>query len=337
MGKRTTTTTRSTTRIMRRSIFTFLQNYQYFTSTPSLLAFPFAVSTLLSQSLVYSSDVFPLIHSRLRSLFLAAGFPLSSELFSLLNLKLSQTILSFLFVSPFAYSFHLLAKASVIKTLDQNKPEEDTRRVSSSISLFIPLLITQLCNSLLILAANATCFFILVIFFNFLYVLGISSPGSTMLVSALGVVIYSIVLANAYIVSNLALVSTGIERRGGFISILKACVVILFQGRNATALSLAVPVSMSLAAIEALFQYRIVGAYNNGGDAIAMIIEGALVAYLYTLVLVLDTVVGCVFWKICTKDQRIIDEEETYSYKIEIEDRDGKFLAKSMSLHEIIP
>ncbi|KAL9170580.1 hypothetical protein ABFS82_04G153900 [Erythranthe guttata] len=335
MGRRTTTTT-STTRIMRRAIFTFLQNYQCFTSTSSLLAFPFAVSTLLSQMLVYSSDVFPVIHARLRSLFLAAGFPLSSELFSLLNLKLSQTILSFLFVSPFTYSFLLLAKASVIKTFDQNKPEENPR-VSSSISLFIPLLITQLCNSLLILAANATCFFILVIFFNFLYVLGISSPGPTMLVSALGVVIYSIVLANAYIVSNLALVSTGMEKRGGFISILKACVMILLQGRNATALSLAVPVSMSLAAIEALFQYRIVGAYNNGGDAIAMIIEGVLVAYLYALVLVLDTVVGCVFWKICTKDQRIIDEEEMHSYKIEIEDRDGKFLAKSMSLDEIIP
>ncbi|KAL7115026.1 hypothetical protein ACP275_04G158400 [Erythranthe tilingii] len=334
MGRRTTTT--STMRIMRRSIFTFLQNYQYFTSTPSLLAFPLAVSTLLSQSLVYSSDVFPLIHSRLRSLFLAAGFPLSSELFSLLNLKLSQTILSFLFVSPFTYSFLLLAKASVIKTLDQNKPEENPQ-ISSSISLFIPLLITQLCNSLLILAANATCFFILVIFFNFLYVLGISSPGPTMLVSALGVVIYSIVLANAYIVSNLALVSTGMEKKGGFISILKACVMILFQGRNATALSLAVPVSMSLAAIEALFQYRIVGAYNNGGDAIAMIIEGTLVAYLYALVLVLDTVIGCVFWKICMKDQRIIDEEEMYSYKIEIENKDGKFIAKSISLDEIIP
>ncbi|KAL0421934.1 UNVERIFIED_CONTAM: hypothetical protein Slati_3216300 [Sesamum latifolium] len=119
----------------------------------------------------------------------------------------------------------------------------------------------QLCNSLVILAANATCFFLLVIFFNFFDVLGLSSPRSQLLLSATGAVVYSIILANAYITCNLALVLAGMEKRGGFISILKACVLI--QGRTATALSLAVPINMALAAIEALFQYRIVSAYHQ--------------------------------------------------------------------------
>ncbi|KAL0335600.1 UNVERIFIED_CONTAM: hypothetical protein Sradi_4771900 [Sesamum radiatum] len=312
--------------VIRRSIFSFLQNYHYFTSMPALLAFPFAVSTLLSQSLISSSSLFPLVHGRLSSLFLAAGFPPSSELFTVLGLKLSQTILTFFFVCPFMFSFLLLSKASVIKAIGHHKPAEQPS-FSSWIPLFCPLLITQLCNSLVILAANATCFFLLVIFFNFFDVLGLSSPRSQLLLSATGAVIYSIILANAYITCNLALVLAGMEKRGGFISILKACVLI--QGRTATALSLAVPINMALAAIEALFQYRVVSAYHRAkGPDSAMLLEGMLIGYLFALLVVLDTVIGCVFWKNCKTDIQT-DQEETYAHRIEIREIDGNFFAKT--------
>ncbi|KAK4395932.1 hypothetical protein Sango_1747500 [Sesamum angolense] len=165
-------------RIMRKSVFTFLQNFQFFTSAPSLLAVPFAVSALLSQPLVSSSSLFPLVHGRLRSVFLAAGFPPSSELFVILNLKLSQTVLSFLVVFPFTLSFLLLAKASVIRALEHQKTPQ-RRAFYSWIMIFNPLFITQLCNSLFILSVNATCFCLLVISFNLFDVLGLSSHGPT--------------------------------------------------------------------------------------------------------------------------------------------------------------
>ncbi|KAK4402275.1 hypothetical protein Sango_0968200 [Sesamum angolense] len=289
--------------VIRRSIFSFLQNYHYFTSTPAVLAFPFAVSTLLSQSLISSSSLFPLVHGRLSSLFLAAGFPPHRS------------------SSPFS--------ASVIKAIGHHKPAEQPS-FSSWIPLFCPLLITQLCNSLVILAANATCFFLLVIFFNFFDVLGLSSPRSQLLLSATGAVIYSIILANAYITCNLALVLAGMEKRGGFISILKACVLI--QARTATALSLAVPINMALAAIEALFQYRVVSAYHRAkGPDSAMLLEGMLIGYLYALLVVLDTVIGCVFWKNCKTDIQT-DQEETYAHRIEIREIDGNFFAKNGSV-----
>lgn len=323
----------TTCRIIRQSTFSFLKNYQYFTSTPALVAFPFALSSLLSHSLITSSYLFPLLRLRLTSLFLAAGFPPSSQLFAILNLKLSQTILTFLFVSPFTYSFLLLAKASVIQAHRKKPPHEP--EFSSWIALFRPLLITQLCNSLLILSANATCFFLLVIFFNCFYVLGLSSQTHLLLISATGALIYSIVLANAYVVSNLALVSSGMEKRGGFISILKACVLI--QGRTATALSLAVPMNMALAAIEVLFQYRVAGAYYSRATApnLAMLLEGMLVAYLYALLLVLDTIVNCVFWRSC-KTEQVVNQEERYSHMIEIQERDGKSFAKPKPLHDMM-
>ncbi|KAL6579981.1 hypothetical protein OROMI_008005 [Orobanche minor] len=301
--------------IIRKSIFTFLQKYQYFTSTPTLLAFPYAASYLLTQSLVSSSDPFPLIDTRLRAIFLAAMFPLSSsQLFTIFDLKLSQTILTFLFVSPFAFSFLLLARASVIiKSLKGHQKVT----FSSLTSLFIALVITQFCNSILIVAANATCFFLFAIFFNFFDISGLPlSPGPLRFLTAIGAVIYSIILANSYVICNLASISSGMENRGGFISILKACVMI--RGRMATALSLAVTMNMALAAIEALFQCRVVRRFHHdlAPDSLKFM-EGIFIACLYAVFLVIDTVVGCTFWKSCRK----VNQIDKYFHQIEIQVR----------------
>lgn len=320
-------------RIMRRSIFTFLQNFQYFTLNPVLFAFPFAVSTLLSQSLISSSYLFPLVHHRLRSLFLAAGIPPQSELFAILNLKLSQTSLSFLFALPFTLSFLLLAKASIIRAFEHAR-SADKHAFFSWISMLNRLLITQLCNSLVILSANATCFCLLIISFNCSDVLGLSSPRFLLFLSATGAIVYSIILANAYIICNLSLIVSGIEKRSGFNSILKACVLI--RGRTATALSLAVPINIGLAGIEALFQYRVVRAYNRAmAPNLSMVLEAMLIAYLYAMLLVLDTIVGYVFLKSCKLDHQI-DQEELFSHRIEIEKRDEKSFRKGKALESVL-
>ncbi|KAH6799094.1 hypothetical protein C2S51_035578 [Perilla frutescens var. frutescens] len=296
--------------MMRRSIFTFLQNFHHLSSTPSLLLLPFAVSTLLSPPLTASSYLFPLVHGRLRSLFLAAGIPPQSELFAVLNLKLSQTILSFIFSLPFTLSFLLLAKAAIIRLL-----HHDHRDLFSWIKTLNRLLITQICSSFLILSANATCFCLLAISFNISDVLGLSSPRFQLLLSATGAIIYSIVLANAYIICSLGMIASAADGCSGFSSILKAAVVI--RGRTSTALSLAVPVNMALAAVEALFQYRVVRAYNRAMKLDSpMVFESILVAYLYAMILVLDTVVGYVFLKSCRAEcQNIHHHSESKDFE----------------------
>lgn len=293
-------TTMSPSRIMRQSIFTFLQNFHHLSSTPSLLLLPFAATTLLSPPLIASSYLFPLVHGRLRSLFLAAGIPPQTELFAILNLKLSQTILSFIFLLPFTLSFLLLAKASIV-TLLHHHHRHNT--FFSRMAILNRLLITQICSSLLILSANATSFSLLAAAFNCSDVLGLSSPRFRLLLSATGAIVYSVILANAYIVCSLAVIMSAAEGCSGFASILKACVAV--RGRTSTALSLAVPMNMALAAIEALFQYRVVGAYDGAAAAApswSLVLEALLVAYLYAMVVVLDTVVGYVLLNKCRED-----------------------------------
>ncbi|XP_051115580.1 uncharacterized protein LOC127240791 [Andrographis paniculata] len=323
---------KSSTKIIRTSIFSFLQNFHYFTSAPPLLAFPYAASALLSQSIITSSPLLPLARARLMALFLAAGFPPSSRLFAFLNLSLSQSVLTSLLVSPFSLSFLLLSKGSVISALSCCKfKQAEQSSASYWISIFNALFITQLCSTLVILAANAVCFFTASLLFNFFDIVGFYSPGPLLFLSA---VVYSIILANAYIVCSLALVQSGMERRGGFISILKACVMI--QGRIVTALTLAMSVNTALIAVEALFQYRVVRSYRRiGSPTTTIFLEGMFISYLYALLLVLETVFGCVFWSSCKKDHRI-NQENMYQHHIEIGETNGKSCAETEAL-DLLP
>lgn len=323
-----------TCRIVRKSIYTFLQKYHYFTSTAALFAFPFSASILLSQAYVpsSSSSLLPTIYYRLRILFDAAGFPPSSEFFTILDVKLSQTIFSSILTLPFTLTFLLITKASIIHALNQNKPTSPPS-FSSIINLYCPLLLTYICNSFLILAANATVFSLLFFAFNCLEGFGFTSPNSVLFLSAAGAVLYSIVLANAFIVCSLALVLSGMERCGGYMAILKACVLI--RGRASTALSLALPINMALAAIEALFQYRVVKAYHFDeklGPSMAS--EGILIAYLYSILIVLDTVVTFMFCRSCKKTGSSIEQEGRHSYRIQFAEEDKNCYVSIKTMEE---
>ncbi|KAM4106985.1 hypothetical protein ACB094_04G107600 [Castanea mollissima] len=323
-----------TTKIIRKSIYTFLQNYHYFTSTAILFALPFSASILLSQAYVpfSSAALLPAIHNRLSLLFDAAGFP-PSEFFSILNLKLSQTIFSSILTLPFTLTFLLITKAAIIQALNQNKPALTPPSLSSVLTLYCPLLLTYICNSFFILAANATVFSLLFLAFNFLEGFSFSSPNFLLFLSAAGAVLYSIVLANAFIICNLALVLSGMERCGGYMAILKACVLI--RGRASTALSLALPVNLALAAVEALFQYRVVRAYHFSekfGSPSAL--EGILIAYLYSISIVLDTVVNYMFCRSC-KTGSWIEQEGRHSYWIEFAEEDSNCYISIKTMEEL--
>lgn len=313
-------------KIIRKSIHTFLQHYQFFTSVAAFIALPFSISVLISQAIVPRSyALLPTVYARLHSLFQAAGFPPYSDFFSLLSLKLSQTISSSIVTLPFSLSFLLFAKASIIHFFNLKTNHQKPPPSSSFVTLYHPILSTHLCNTFILFAANATCFSLLFLAFTFLEGFHLNTAKWMLLFSALGAVFYSIILANSFVVCNLALVSSGIERRGGFLSILKACVFI--RGKTSTALALAVPVNLGLAAVEALFHFRIIvtSQHPNSSTSLWLVaLEGVLIAYIYSVLLVLDVIITCMFYKCCENDQcflhRITQEYDVNDHDASLKD-----------------
>lgn len=173
----------------------------------------------------------------------------------------------------------------------------------------MPILNTYVFNSFLIISANASAFCLLFLAFGFVEGLGFSpSPSFLLCLSASGVVLFSVILANVLVICNLALAVSGMEGHGGYLTILKACVLI--RGRTSMALFLALPVNVALAAIEALFQFRVVRAYHHDGKTGPfMALEGIFIAYLYSIFIVLDTIISFMFYKSCMIESWMVDRE----------------------------
>ncbi|WOK91647.1 hypothetical protein Cni_G00338 [Canna indica] len=287
-------------RLTRRSINAFFDNYHSFTSVAALLVFPVSVSILLSQALVpYSAPVLEIISLRLSLLFQAARFP---EFFTLVNVKLAQTVFSFVTTLPLVLTFLLLAKASIIHVVCNGvRRKVSPPPLSSSLPLYRSILPTHLFNSFVLLSAHAAVFVILFVVFNAADALGISSSTSLLCLSAAAAVLYSVVVANATVICNLATVVAAMDNCSGFLPVLKAC--LLIRGRVMTALGLALPANLGMAAVEALFQYRVVRQYNLRGEfSSSLLWETFSIAYLHALLLVLEVIMNCMFFKSCKVD-----------------------------------
>lgn len=325
--------------LIRRSIHKFLQNFQFFTSIAAVLAFPYAISVLLSQTFVLhsSSILLPFTFDHhLKTLFSAAGFPISSKFFSILIQKLSQTISSSIYSLPFSLTFLLISKACVIQALNQQKPKW-VPQISSILPLFNPLFQTHICNSFIFVSANATVFFMMFFAFNFLEGFGFLSLNSLTLVSISGAFLYSIAIAKTIIICNLASVLSAMERTGGFMAILKACVLI--QGRSVTALLVTLPFNMGMAGIEALFQYRIVGGYHLKEKlGASMVVEGMFVAYLYSVFVVLDAIVNTMFFKSCKLGSEMgLESKSCFCFWMDVADKNNEETCSDLKNFEELP
>lgn len=308
-----------TSKILRRSVHTFLQNYQYFTTISASLALPFSILFLISQALFIpssssSSLLLPqLLRNHFQALFRAAGFPTSSGFFTILSLKLSETVTSSIFTLPLTTTFLLIAKSSVIRRLAQVKanPTLPCSLPLDLLSAYTPLLRTYVCGFLVILSANATTFFLLFFGFNCLEGFQLTTIEHSLLSSVVAAIVYFMIIANTFIICNLALVLSGIEKHGGSLAIIKA--YLMMRGRRATALSFAVIGNFALAATEALFRYRFIALYHASGSfSLGILLEGCYIAYLYSVLIVLDTIVTCTFFRSCQVEDFINCDDKFY-------------------------
>ncbi|XP_072951683.1 uncharacterized protein [Typha angustifolia] len=286
------------TSIIRCSMRSFFQSYHSFTSIAALLVFPVSASVLLSQALTPSSSVLHTISSSLGLLFRAANFP-ASDFFSLVNVKLSETIFTSICTLPFTLTFLLLAKASIIHIFRECRHSRVAPpRLSEFLPLYRPLLLTHLFNNFLILSTNAVIFSLLFLAFNAVDTLHLSSSNSLAAVCTVGALFYCVVIADTMVVCNMAVVVSAMEDCSGYRAVLKASV--LMKGQFATALALALPTNLGMAAVEALFRFRVTNPYRLSGKIDPSAIwEVFSIVYIYSLFIVLEVIVSCIFYKAC--------------------------------------
>lgn len=96
----------------------------------------------------------------------------------------------------------------------------------------------------------------------------------------------------------MAIIVSAMEKCSGYVSVLKASVLI--RGRVATALSVTLPTNLALAAVEALFQYRVMRAYHLSPKLDSWIVgEAFTIAYMHSGLIVLEIIASCFFYRSC--------------------------------------
>ncbi|KAF8661108.1 hypothetical protein HU200_057214 [Digitaria exilis] len=323
-------------KVVRAALHAFFRQYHPWSSSATLLALPFSAAALLSRSHPALLAPSRALSRRLRRALVAAGFPPASQLLFLLSHRLSHRACAFLASLPFSLSFLLLAKAFAVHSCSNPPPPPPPqppqrmrrRKQPSSIAAVAELVrssypamaATQIVNCLALVLANAAVFAALLAAFNAadaLHLLGggaavppsdsISVPNSggggraVLTLSAAGVIVYSVALANASAVCNLATVVAAAEGKGGADAMLKAVLMLLRAGDAATAVAASLPASLAAAAVEALFHLRVMRPYTLTGGKVTtgMLCEGILVAYIHAMICVLDTVITTMFYQTC--------------------------------------
>ncbi|XVF60590.1 hypothetical protein PTKIN_Ptkin08bG0060500 [Pterospermum kingtungense] len=293
-------------KIIRTSIHIFLKHFHYFTTIPLLLSLPFSASVLVSQTLF--KPLFDTIqfHAQFDSIY---DLAVSSQI-------KSQWFFPFVLSLPLALSSFIMAKASIIQALNHHKPPLQAPFFSFMISAYKPLLLTHLCSLVMIIAIKSATFSLLFISLNSLqsFVL----PYISLILPVVGAVLIYSFFANTVVVSNLALVVAVTEPTcKGHVAIYKAC--LLRKGKNSMALLLFLPTNLGLVAIEALFRFRVIRTYRFSGlISASMALEGLLIAYLYSLLIVLDTITCCLFYKSCESNSIASGPIHRSCYDIEL-------------------
>lgn len=97
----------------------------------------------------------------------------------------------------------------------------------------------------------------------------------------------------------MALVVAGIDGFSSYEAIQKAFSI--RRSKGFVAFMLFLPTHMGIASVQALFWYRVVRvwSFSRGMISGSLVFEGLFVAYLYSLLIVLDTIVCCFFYKSC--------------------------------------
>ncbi|CAN6329186.1 unnamed protein product [Urochloa humidicola] len=310
-------------KVVRAALHAFIRHYHPWSSTATLLALPFSAAALLSRSHPALLSPSRSLSRRLRAVLVAAGFPPASQLLFLLTHRLSHRACAFLASLPFSLSFLLLAKACAVHFSCSPSPPHRRRRSDHPPSAAVSELVwwssypamarTQLINCLALLLANAAVFAALLAAFNAADALNLLGNGgggapsggnrAVLAVSAAGVIVYSVALANATAVCNLATVVAAAKGGGGggARALLKAVLMMLQSGDGATAVAASLPASLAAAAVEALFEVRVMRPYALAGGRVTavMICEGILVAYIHAMICVLDTVVSAMVYQSC--------------------------------------
>ncbi|RZR80369.1 hypothetical protein BHM03_00006395 [Ensete ventricosum] len=268
-------------------------------------------AALLSGALVPPATAALLSH-RLALLAVASGLPPTRPLFHLCR-HFVAILLSAAACFPLLFTALLLARSSIAYSVACSYAGRKVRRVEFFAAvrpIWRCILFTYLWICAAISASLVLFLAFLLLVCNMCAILGYP-PEIIVYPALLVVLVFSIVYAHTIIVCNLASVVSVLEDISGLRAFLRS--VRLIRGKRQVGLSMFLGSTIGMGFVQGLFEHRVKTV--SYGDGSSRLWEGPLLVFMYSFVVLVDSMMSAVFYFTCRSS--IIEETDEDAHELE--------------------
>ncbi|XP_051122287.1 uncharacterized protein LOC127245445 isoform X2 [Andrographis paniculata] len=280
--------------ILRETVRILRYNSSGFMAIAAVLICPvsavFLTNVLVDQSLVKRLTL------RLLLVAKSGGLPLKPFV-KQSCLKLSETFVSFGMCFPLFITLLLLSKAAVVHSVDcsySRKKFDASKCYAVILKVWRRIVYTYLWASLTISGCVTLFLVFLIIISAIVSILGF--PEDLIIYPAVAAgLIFSIIIGNAVIICNTAVVISVLEDVSGPTALLRSS--LLIRGQTQVGLLIFLGSTLGMALIEGLFEHRV--KTLSYGDGSSRIWEGPLLVVMYSFIVLIDSMMSAVFYFSC--------------------------------------
>ncbi|XP_004239096.2 uncharacterized protein [Solanum lycopersicum] len=292
--------------ILKETVTILRYNPIGFLSIAALLICPVS-AVLLSNVLV---DQYVVKKLMIRLLFLAksSGLPLKPFINQSCQ-KFSEMVISAVVCFPLYVSLLLLSKAAIVYSVDctYSRKNFDGKKFYIIVTKIWKRILVTYIWVCMVITGCLTLFLVLLVAVSSAFSV-IGFPPDLILYTAMIVgIIFSIILANAMIICNIAVVISVLEDDSGPEALLRSSSLI--KGQTQVGLLIFLGSTIGMTFVEGLFEHRVkIISYEDGSSRIW---EGPLLVILYSFVMLIDSMMSTVFYFSCKSYRMEASNEES--------------------------
>ncbi|GFQ02044.1 hypothetical protein PHJA_002348300 [Phtheirospermum japonicum] len=281
--------------ILRETVRILRYNSGGFMAIAALLICPVSAVVLLSNVLIDQSLI-KRLSLRLMLVAKSSGLPLRPFIKHSCQ-KLSEMAVSITMCFPLFITLSLLSKAAVVYSVDctYSRKKFDPSKFYVIISKIWKRIVFTYLWVCVVISGCLTLFLVFLVIVSNVF-LSMGFPPDLILYPAMVVgFLFSIVIANAIIICNLAVVISVLEDVSGPQALLRSSSLI--RGQTQVGLLIFLGSTMGMAFVEGLFEHRV--KTLSYGDGSSRIWEGPLLVVMYSFVVLIDSMMSAVFYFSC--------------------------------------
>lgn len=292
--------------ILRETVMILRYNPIGFLSIAALLICP--VSAALLSNFFVDQDVVKKLMVRLLILAKFSGLPLKPFIKQSCQ-KFSEMVISAVMCFPLYASLLLLSKAAIVYSVDctYSRKNFDLKKfliIVTKIWKRIEVTYLWVC---MVITGCLTLFIVLLVTVSSVFAVMGFPPDLILYPAMITGIIFSIILANAMIICNIAIVISVLEDDSGPEALLRSSSLI--KGQTQVGLLIFLGSTIGMAFVEGLFEYRV--KTLSYGDGSSRVWEGPVLVILYSFVMLIDSMMSTVFYFSCKSYRMEASNEET--------------------------